>query len=903
MMGAKGEKLFSLTAHWIDMNSRHLGIPGSEWEVYVPYARCIPFLKQEFLTQYPDKKPPLFYSLVDTHPISLETRLGWMLSFLTPVLPHLSLAHRISMAQDALSLWEESVIYETPWHALQQVQEELFSQYQGATLHVLNYIIEDWPNFLKKKNPEYDVYLKYLNHRSDILTKPTLLVGSQGTLPSTRHFMKRLKEWHYGWVLFPYGPEIKDPVSPAHPMYGFCRTLLELQVHYKDIVMISHASLAFPFSKTKFSKPYPVLLNAQDAFLASYEGTCLTDCPTNTFEYFTVSTPLEEAYQVAQCVMTHYKMGKSVLCVTPDPVLAQGVYTCLTHEGVPLKWQNITPLAYHTSTHFIGALWQCLHKKWPFFHTIDFIKHSVFTSRYPVLFQWMCFLEDRYFRGNTLPDNLLEWLKRHGQHTPYPGIAKRIIRAFHTHIQPLSFMIDSMEPYPVTMWLQTLYATIQGLMEDTLWENTGKEVKKVLDALMKSADAYEAISGAEMEILLAHFFQNATLCFEVKALERLTICSPREARMMVSYYDLCIMTSLYEGGWPRAISSNPLLPLSLQELLNFPAPSWQTGLASRDFLACLEASQIIMTRAKNSGSPSRFVLRLQGVLPYPISECFTPFLYSPGAYSKPSIVCSSIKPGVISVSDMVLLDINPYGFFLKRILGIKPLLSFQQDAGKFGTSCHSVLENWIRRCPPSTSFPESVLRFHLMELVEKILFTQWTNTVIRSHILRFFEGILEYELQCRKHFCTSFLKVQGRYKVLTAFGPITLVAQADRVDHRTEGGVIIDYKTGKLSKHIQENGASTQVWWWAWLLEKRGFDGIGALSPVKVQWLHLSLSYGFSCIEAKIHPNLLEHIQSQWEKLEAYILGTKAYIPLETPNFTDGISRRSEWTYHTDTPC
>ncbi|PPE03474.1 PD-(D/E)XK nuclease family protein [Holospora curviuscula] len=900
MMSAKGENLFALTAHWVVLQSQRLGVPVSEWEVYVPYARCISFLQREFLTQAPLGTLPKVYPLIETHPISSETRLGLMLSFLTPVLPRLSLEHRISMAQDALELWEESLIYNTPWNKLNEIQEGIFSQYHGATLHVLRYISECWPDFVKKKNPTYNAYLEHILDRQKSLKGPTLLVGSQGTLPSTRKLMKQLNTWHQGWIMFPYGPNLKYPLCPSHPFYGFQTTLLELEVAYEELVIISRDSFMALSSRENWSRNALYLPDAQDAFLSSYEGTCLTHTPKNTFQYISVSTPLEEAHQVAECLIAYYKAGQSVLCVTPDSVLAQGVSTLLNHEEIPIKWQGSLSLIHHSSAHFILALWQCVQKKWPFFSTLDCVKHNVWRLRYPVLFQWICFLEDQYFRGNGLPENLLEWLKRHGQHTHYPGIAARIIEIYHIHLQPLSSMIESLQGYPLETWLQTLMRTLQGLLKDTLWQETGVEIKGALDALMHSSCAYEEMHGVDVEALLTHLFNTRTVSFSEHPCSVLHMCGPREARMLVPYYDVCIMTSLYEGGWPRPITSNPLLPPSLQESLNFPLSSWQIGLASRDFFACLVAPNIVMIRAKENGEASRFLSRLQAVLPRPISESFKSSFYSPVACSKPSILCSGVTPKVLSVSDMVLLNTNPYGFFLKRILGISPLPSFQQDVYRLGISCHRVLAHWMRRCPPTTSLPESVLRFHLMQLVEEMLFSQWDNRITQTQILRCFEGMFQYELKCRQHFFTSFLEIRGSQEVRTSFGPVTLVAQADRIDHRIEGGIIIDYKTGTLPKHIQENGTSTQVWWWAWLLQNGGFHSIRHASPKAVQWLHVSLSSGFRCLESEIDMTLSQNIQTQWEELEAYILGKKAYTPLESPNFTDGISRRLEWSTLTD---
>ncbi|GAJ46676.1 putative protein [Holospora elegans E1] len=905
MMSAKKENLFALTVRWIEYQSNFLNIPLSRWKIYVPYTRCIPFLRRAFFTHdSAEECLPKIYSVSKNDSLPFERKLGWMLSFLTPVIPDIPLERRIMIAQDALLLWEQSLMYETSWHKLYEVQEEFFSQYECSTLHLLRYISELWPDFLKKKNPPRESVYEHFLDRFDELKDPTVLMGAQGTLPFTREMMKQLKKYPQGWILFPYAPNpsqtSQDSLSAFHPLYGFQKTLLDLNLNYDDIVIICDEYFKSSNIKKK-SKKISSFPDAQDAFLASYHGNFLTVPIKNTLHYYTVTTPMEEAYQVAQCLITCYKKGKSALCATPDPVLAQGVSILLENEGIPIQWQGSLCLIHHTSAHFILCLWQCIEKKWSFFSASDFLKHNTWKGRYPGLFQWMCFLENRYFRGNPLPENLWEWLNRHGQHTPYPRIAERIIKSFHSFFSSLSSMINSLQRYSLELWLNTLNQALEGVLKDWLWKESGKKVKEALNELINNAFAYEALNAAEVGVLLNHLFQNYFLSSPEHLNDScetlLYLCGPKEARLLAPSYDVCILTSLYEGGWPRGITTNSLLPSGLQEHLKFPPSSWQIGMAARNFLSCLNAPEIIFIRSKNSGDPSRFLLRLQGISSSPVLENFKNFPYFVPSCDKPRVLCSQIKPKILSVSDMVLLYNNPYGFYLKRILGIYPLAPLQKEAGtSLGILFHRLLEQWMRRCPGNVSFLESVLKFHLMQLIEEMLFPQYSNRMIRTQILRCFEGFFEYELESRKNFFTSFIEAKGRKEVNTAFGSVVLVAQADRIDYKREGGIIIDYKTGVLPKTIQDDGVSSQLWWLAWILKNNGFKGVPDTFPIqKVQWFHLSLSHGFQCISAKALEHLEDYIQNQWKTLEGYISGTLPYIPLETENFTDGISRRLEW--------
>ncbi|ETZ06763.1 hypothetical protein P618_201054 [Holospora obtusa F1] len=886
MMAKKGEEFFSLAAHWIKTHSLRFNIPLSEWKIYVPYKRCIPFLGRFFFSQ--EKGMPNMLSVTQIDPIPFEKRLGWMLSFLTPVLSNISLEHRLTIAKDALSLWEQSLLYETSWHKLCDVQEELFSQYKCSALHLLRYISESWPEFLKKQVSFYKCSDEY----DCLLSQPTILIGCHGTLPFTQNLMKRLKKSTQGWILFPYVPKPVGTLSSTHPFYGFQKTLSILEVSYESIAIISSLTVC---------KEQKNECDAQDAFLASYHGHCLSSPIKNNLEYYTVTTPLEEVHQVAQCLITYHKLGKSVLCVTPDPVLAEGVSIMLKNEKIPLYWKRTLTIIHNTGAHFILILWNCIHKKWSFFSSADFIKHNVLTTSYPVLFRWMNFLEDTYFRGNALPENFLEWLKRHGQHTRYPRIAERVNEIFYSHLHLISSMINSFELYPLTQWLHTLNDVLHGLLKDMFWKScSGNEIKKALDTLKNNACAYAEMSGEDVGILLKHFFQN--YCFfsqeeKDEIVPTLYICSPKEARLLVQHYDVCIMTSLYEGGWPRALTANSLLPVSLHEFLNFPPVTWQIGMSARNFYACLSAPKLILIRSKDRGDPSRFLLRLKGTLPFFLVEDFKYFSYYPCSFKKPSVVCSEIKPKSLSVNDMALLHSNPYGFYLKRILGIAPLPALQKNSGvSLGIAFHQLLAQWMRRCPSQGSLSEHTLRCHLMQLIEENLFSLYSNKIVRTQILRCCEEFLACELQKRKNFFTSFVKVKGCTEIMTAFGSVNFFGQADRIDCTSEKVVIVDYKTGALPKSIQTNELEHHVWWLSWMLKHNGFKGVPNSSCIHVQWLQLSLAHGLKCIESNVEQNLENDIQHRWNVLEDYILGKTPYVPLEVKNFTDGISRRLEWS-------
>jgi inactivated superfamily I helicase len=318
MAPAEGS-FFSFTAEWLQNISSPLS--WHEWTIYVPYARCIPWLQRAFFHLNAQETLPHITALSVPHPVSFEYRLGWMLSFLTPVVPHLPLEHRLNLAQEALSVWEQSIFFETPWAYLSHVEETRLTQHHSIAVALLKHIAFDWPVFLQEKT---DAYVKHSFIPQHNTKRPSVLVGSHGSLPTTRHLMRALLQSPQGWVIFPPTPAFGEEAHhPHHPLYAFVQTLTFLKIQYHDIVQW----------ESKKNGPDSALL-PQEAFLRGYVPSASLTTLTHAISVTVCATPMEEARHVADTAMRYAKEGISVLCVSPDPVLAHSIVQRLHHANV-----------------------------------------------------------------------------------------------------------------------------------------------------------------------------------------------------------------------------------------------------------------------------------------------------------------------------------------------------------------------------------------------------------------------------------------------------------------------------------------------------------------------------------------------------------------------------------------
>ena len=884
IMAPEQESIFAFTAQLIDTMC-----PASrwcDWTIYVPYARCISWLKDAFHQRDKNAALPYITPLVVPHPVSFQVRLGWMLDFLTPLVPHATLEHRLNLAQEALSVWEESIFFDTSWEHLSYVQEERLTQHHSIAVELLHQIAFDWPIFLQTKTDAYTTHTFIPHHHPE---KPSLLMGSHGSLPTTRRLMRALLHSPQGWIIFPATPAFgKEAQHPHHPLYAFAQTLAFLNLDYDQIAQ--HGT--HPAQQTES-------VSSQEAFLQSYSIAERHATLPQPISVIVCNTPMEEAACVADAIQRYTQEGLSVLCVSPDPILAHSIVHRLRHANIDIHADNALSLMHSTFAQALCVLWRCMRSRWPCVLTIDLLKHEVW--RVSWLNVWACYLEDTYFRGKPLPKQMRSWIQRHGQHTQYPNIAQLIDTIAKEHISPLEFMVQGEKAYPVLDWIQALIQCAEGLWGEKLWEHgQGNTLKETLSAFSQASHAYGALCPDAFYTLLCYTLrkQNDTHAADTKA--KIFLCGPREARLFVPEFSVCVMTSLHEGGWPRKVRTNPLIPASLQEPLNFPTLQWQIGLSARDFFFCLGAQHIVGTRLISQGlrSTSRFLLRFGRTAPHDLKASYRSSTLSTYTSAKPNVYCIASPFASLSVSDFVLLCNNPYAFYLKRILNLRPLDPLGADRKHVGIECHRVLELWARRCPAHMPHSTAYMETQMKLLLEEIIFPLWTNRVLRHQIWTCFQAFLAHEVKLRKTPFRSLLEYTIRHAVPSSEGSLMITTKIDRLDDLGDTYRIIDYKTGAIPKKITENEDSIQLWWMAWLVKHHAHLR-KEQANITVQFMQLSAHQGFNYVERTTSPHLDTLIQKQIDTLFQYTSGQRPYEALETPNFTDGISRRQEWVRDT----
>jgi ATP-dependent helicase/nuclease subunit B len=326
---------------------------------------------------------------------------------------------------------------------------------------------------------------------------------------------------------------------------------------------------------------------------------------------------------------------------------------------------------------------------------------------------------------------------------------------------------------------------------------------------------------------------------------RVRILGLIEARLIKT--DLMILAGLNEGTWPAPPTPDPWLPVTVRRQLKLPGPDIRIGLSAHDFAGLLCAEEVLLTRARRDGrSPtvtSRLLLRLDALtgglprdedletLAVALDE---PAREQPALRPRPSPP-SSERPRLIRVTDLDRLKADPFSFYAKAMLGLRPLqeLGAEQDAAWKGTIVHTLFEQWFKEdgCRPE----------RLIDRARELLASNDIHPLMRAlwgpRLLEAIGVLAEAEASNQAAGRRPIgAEVEGEAEV----AGVRLIGRADRLDWTSGLGgelAILDFKTGKPPvKNQVEAGFALQLGLLGMIAEAGGFPGTAQAPGVLEYW-------------------------------------------------------------------
>ena len=195
-------------------------------------------------------------------------------------------------------------------------------------------------------------------------------------------------------------------------------------------------------------------------------------------------------------------------------------------------------------------------------------------------------------------------------------------------------------------------------------------------------------------------------------------------------------------------------------------------------------------------------------------------------------------------SGILMLNNNPYLFFIKKILGISPIDDWcdRLNTKIYGTLIHNIMQKFAYKC-----IELSLNDINNYNFIQKI-YTQTVNDVVKDfgiQLNEFLEEkiklISETAIMLEANAKRQNIQVLIEKKFSHQINGITIEARADRaeIDNKNKYIYIYDYKTGNLPENSQEvNGEKTQLLIIAVLISK--MEQYKNYKVKKLQYIDLS---------------------------------------------------------------
>jgi len=281
-----------------------------------------------------------------------------------------------------------------------------------------------------------------------------------------------------------------------------------------------------------------------------------------------------------------------------------------------------------------------------------------------------------------------------------------------------------------------------------------------------------------------------------------------ESRMQTA--DIVILTGLNEGMFPALGYENPWLPRRIAEEIGLPPPERKVSLMAMDFINLSCGGEAYWLRSTVSGgaqtTESRFLSRIEVVRKAESKSAISKEIleavrvrdnvpFKPLDYSPPT---PPADRSPVYVTELELLIHNPYAFYAKHILRLKPKDDWWAEPGakEFGTLVHSVIE----RRAQSTE--------HKLSLIEELDSEAKKILPADSVLFHFWhKRFLEIAPAVEKMLAES-VGGESETKLETIIAGRAVRAIADRV----WDDVVLDIKTGSAPNKSQlEQGNMPQL--------------------------------------------------------------------------------------------
>lgn len=768
---------------------------------------------------------------------------------------------------------------------------------------------------------------------------PVLIAGSTGSRGTTMMLMKAIAKLPQGAIILPgfdfdmprrAWEDLADPLtSEDHPQYRFHKLLTELGLTPEDVQSWDNSQPRCAPRTALVSlalRPAPVT----DRWLS--EGPELTNLAAAMADVTVVQAPSvrDEALAIAMRLRQAVDEGITAALITPDRMLTRQVSAALGRWGVLPDDSAGTPLQLTPPGRFLRHVTALFHQKLTSESLLTILSHPLTHSGGQRGMHLLLTRELELFirkQGTPFPDAAV--LEKFGLKSTQAGAAswaKWVADTFLDKTAPKMSLQDWVAHH--LELAETIADGATPAQTSELWkEDAGRTARRTVDELEREAPYGGEMSAHDYADLFGAILSRAEVRNPDTPHPNILIWGTLEARVQGA--DLLILAGLNEGSWPEAPSPDPWLNRRMRLNAGLLLPERRIGLSAHDFQQAIAAPQVWLTRSIRSDDAetvkSRWLNRISNLLnglpgqggPQAMKEAeargqawltLARKLEEPGT-SEPAPRPSpappkEARPLQLSVTEIARLIRDPYAVYARRVLGLRPLdpLMKAPDALLRGTVVHQVFEHFIRDVDGELT-SRRLNQIAADTLAENVPWPEM-RSLWAARVHRVADWFISHEQTRRKTMRPAQLEVKASASI-PHLG-FTLTAKADRIDLDANGqAYLFDYKTSTPPTAAKQKAFDKQLLLEAAMLERGGFENMGALSVARATYIGLSATPKEQ--DAPLDEEPVAVVWARFEKLiSAYLepetgyTARRAMFQDKDISDYDPLSRFGEWDLTAD---
>lgn len=232
----------------------------------------------------------------------------------------------------------------------------------------------------------------------------------------------------------------------------------------------------------------------------------------------------------------------------------------------------------------------------------------------------------------------------------------------------------------------------------------------------------------------------------------------------------------------------------------------------------------------------------------------------------------------VSATDIDILIRNPYAFYAKNILNLKPLEIYDDKStyAKFGKFIHDTIHRYTATRKAMTL--DALISYFInigTQLITNYNDGALTTKIWLTRLEQIAKNFITFDQQRRYKGNNIFAEQYGTVSLNINEKPVSIVAVADRIEYDDSGScTIIEFKTGTIpSRKEMEQEIATQLIVESIILYRGGFSQLPAIVPNKVIFVKVAASStGFKMVEMPIDSEIIDKYERQIAQLLEYYL-------------------------------